>query len=83
MMQFFGKITSKLRGVKTLKYVPSEYKCQLCKESKVLNESNFQRVKNFKYGFSTYCNECDEKSKKIKKNLNNRRILNGNGKLQN
>ena len=63
--QFFGKITSKLRGAKTLKFVPSEYQCQRCKQVKPLNEQHFQKVKNFKYSFSTYCNDCNEELKKL------------------
>jgi hypothetical protein len=57
--QFFGKVTSKLKGVKTLKSVPSDYTCQYCKVTKPLTEEYFQKVKNFKYGFSTICNECN------------------------
>jgi hypothetical protein len=58
--QFFGKITSKIKDVEKLKYVPSEYKCQYCKETKPLTEEYFQKIKNFKYGFSTVCNECNK-----------------------
>jgi hypothetical protein len=62
--QFFGKITSKPKGVRTLKSVPNEYTCQYCKESKSLTEEHFQKVKNFKHGFSTVCNECSKPKRK-------------------
>ena len=66
--QFFGKITSKLKGVQTLKYVPSEYTCKYCEKSKPLTLEHYQQVKTFKYGFSTVCNECNKsKPKKISK----------------
>lgn len=58
--RFFGKITLKPKGAKTLKSVPSEYTCQYCKETKPLTEEYFQKVKKFKYGFSTVCNECNK-----------------------
>ena len=58
--QFFGKITSKLRDAKKLKYVQDEYTCQYCKTTKPLTEEYFQKVKMFKYGFSTVCNECNK-----------------------
>jgi hypothetical protein len=57
----------KFKGQKILKSAPDEYKCQCCGALKSLNVSNFQIVNQFKYGFSTYCNECNEDSKKIKK----------------
>lgn len=62
--RFFGKITSKLKGAKTLKSVQNEYKCQYCKETKPLNDKHFQKVKNFKHGFSTVCNECGKPKRK-------------------
>lgn len=58
--RFFGKTTLNLRDVKTLKSAPNEYKCQYCKTTKPLTEEYFQKVKNFKYGFSTVCNECSK-----------------------
>jgi protein-disulfide isomerase len=58
--RFFGKITSKLKVAKTLKSVPNDYTCQYCKKTKPLTEEYFQKVKNFKYGFSTVCNECNK-----------------------
>ena len=61
--RFFGKITSKLKGVKTLKSVPNEYGCQYCEEIKPLNDEHFQKIKNFKHGFSTVCNECNKPKK--------------------
>jgi protein-disulfide isomerase len=62
--QFFGKISSKLKDAKTLKSVPNEYTCQYCKETKPLTEEHFQKVRNFKYGFSTVCNECSKPKQK-------------------
>ena len=62
--QFFGKITSKLKVVRTSKFVPNNYKCQYCKETKPLTEEYFQKVRNFKYGFSTVCNECNKPKQK-------------------
>lgn len=62
--RFFGKIISKIRDVKTLKSVPNEYICQYCGESKLLTEEYFQKIKNFKYGFSTVCNECNKSKQK-------------------
>ena len=61
--QFFGKITSKFKVVKKLKCVPNEYTCQYCKETKPLTDEYFQKVKNFKHGFSTVCNECNKPKK--------------------
>lgn len=61
--QFFGKIILKLRVVKKLKSVPNEYTCQYCRETKPLTDEYFQKVKNFKYGFSTVCNECSKPKK--------------------
>jgi len=61
--QFFGKITLKLKGARTLKSAPNEYKCQYCNQIKPLTEKYFQKVKNFKYGFSTVCNECNRPKK--------------------
>lgn len=66
MMQSFGNLLLKTRGAKTLRFVPDEYKCQCCGEIKPLNKDHFQIVKTFKYGFSTYCLECDAASKKVK-----------------
>jgi hypothetical protein len=37
---------------------PDTYICQCCQQSKQLNESNFEIVKKFKYGFSTCCLDC-------------------------
>ena len=48
MLNFIGKNSIK----------PDTYICQGCEQSKQLNESNFEVVKNFKYGFSTYCLDC-------------------------
>jgi|694.fasta_scaffold34280_12 late competence protein required for DNA uptake (superfamily II DNA/RNA helicase) len=48
MLNFIGKNAIK----------PNTYICQGCHQSKHLNESNFEIVKNFKYGFTTYCREC-------------------------
>lgn len=61
--QFFGKIILKFRAVKKLKYVPNEYTCQYCRETKPLTDEYFQKVKNFKHGFSTVCNECNKPKK--------------------
>jgi hypothetical protein len=66
MMHFFGNLSSKKRGVKILQSAPDEYKCQCCGETKPLNKDHFQTVKSFKYGFSTYCLECDIITRKIK-----------------
>lgn len=49
-----------------LKSIPSEYTCQHCEQTKSLNENFFQVVKNFKHGYSTYCNECDVQTRKLK-----------------
>jgi len=62
--RFFGKITSKLKDVEKLKYVLGEYKCQYCKETKPLTTEYFQKVKHFKHGFSTVCNECNKPKRK-------------------
>ena len=40
-------------------FIPTEYQCQCCGETKPLNAEHFQIVKKFKYGYSTYCNVCD------------------------
>lgn len=48
MLKFIGKNAIK----------PDTYICQGCKQSKQLNSSYFEVVKNFKYGFSTYCKDC-------------------------
>lgn len=64
--QFFGKIISKLKDVKKLKSIPDNYKCQYCKKTKPLDEKYFQKVKNFKYGFSTVCNKCNKPKQKEK-----------------
>lgn len=66
MMQFFGKIMLKFKGAKTLKSAPVDYQCQCCGETKPLNKEHFQPVRKFKHGYSTYCNQCDIISKKIK-----------------
>lgn len=58
MTQFFGKMLSKVKGAKTFKSVPDEYKCQCCGEIKPLNTDHFQIVNKFKHGYSTYCNVC-------------------------
>jgi hypothetical protein len=58
--QFFGKITLKLKDAKTLKSAPDEYTCQYCKETKPLTTEYFQKIKHFKHGFSTVCNECNK-----------------------
>lgn len=63
---------SKLKGAKTLKSVPDEYKCQCCGETKPLNAEHFQIVKKFKYGYSTYCNECNILCNKPKKKQNSK-----------
>lgn len=52
---------SKIGEQKKLLSHPSEYQCQECKSIKPLTPEFFQAVKGFKYGFSTYCNECDKK----------------------
>ena len=57
-MQFFGNLLSKVKGQKTLSFVPNEYKCQYCKQIFPLDQQHFQVVKNFKYGYSTVCLEC-------------------------
>ena len=62
--RFFGKITSKLRVVEKLKSVPNEYTCQYCKETKPLTDEYFQKIKHFKHGFSTVCNECSKPKRK-------------------
>lgn len=62
--RFFGKITSKLRVVEKLKSVQNEYKCQYCKETKPLTTEYFQKVKYFKHGFTTVCNECNKPKQK-------------------
>ena len=62
--QFFGNLLSKNKVQKTLKSVPNEYQCQYCKETKPLTEEHFQKVKNFKHGFSTVCNECGKPKRK-------------------
>lgn len=69
-MLSFGKIFAFLKIVKTSESIPDEYVCQKCKISKPLNKENFQSVKMFKYGFSTYCNECDLESKKVNSDKN-------------
>jgi hypothetical protein len=66
MTQFFGNLSSRKRGVKILRSVPDEYKCQHCGETKPLNSDYFQTVRSFKYGFSTYCLECDIVTRKVK-----------------
>lgn len=58
---------SKLMGRKTLLSPPGERKCQVCEKVKPLTTEYFQPVKNFASGYSTYCNECDQKSR-IRKN---------------
>jgi hypothetical protein len=42
----------------------SKRKCSKCKEEKPLNNEYFQVVRNFKSGFSYYCNVCDKPPKK-------------------
>ena len=54
---------SKLMGRKTLLSPPGERKCQVCEKVKPLTTEYFQPVKNFASGYSTYCNECDQKSR--------------------
>lgn len=66
MMQLPGNLMSKIRGQKTSLSFPDEYKCQSCGEVKPLTEDYFQPVRKFKFGFSTYCNDCDKKT--FKKN---------------
>lgn len=39
-------------------FKPNTYICQECEVEKILDETNFEIVKNFKYGFSTYCKDC-------------------------
>ena len=39
-------------------------KCAKCKEEKLLNLDNFQKVSLFKSGFSYYCNECNKPKRK-------------------
>lgn len=41
-------------------------KCSGCGKEKSLNKKHFQVVKMFKKGFSFFCLDCDEKSKKPK-----------------
>jgi len=57
---FSGNPLSNNKVQKTLKSVPSEYKCQYCKETKPLTTEYFQKIKHFKHGFSTVCNECNK-----------------------
>jgi hypothetical protein len=40
--------------------------CNCCNKSQPLNKKHFQVVKSFKQGFSFWCLDCDEKSKKPK-----------------
>lgn len=47
-----------LNFIKKKALKPDTYICQGCKQSKQLNESHFEVVKNFKYGFGTYCLDC-------------------------
>jgi hypothetical protein len=53
----------KVLGRKTLLSPPSERKCQVCEKVKPLTSEHFHPVKNFAFGYSTYCNKCDEKSR--------------------
>jgi hypothetical protein len=61
--RFFGNLLLKSKVQKTLKSVPDEYKCQYCKETKPLTTEYFQKIKHFKHGFSTVCNECSKPKK--------------------
>lgn len=61
MMQLPGSLMSKIKEQKTSLSHPDEYKCQSCGEIKPITEEYYQPVKKFKFGFSTYCNECDKK----------------------
>jgi len=61
MMHLPGSLMSRVLGQKKSLSRPSEYQCQACDEVKPLTSEYFQAVKNFKYGYSTYCNECDKK----------------------
>ena len=40
--------------------------CNCCNKTQPLNKKHFQVVKSFKQGFSFWCLDCDEKSKKPK-----------------
>lgn len=70
MMQSFGNLMSKRKGAKTLLSAPAEYQCQCCKQVKPLDSDHFQVIRKFKYGFSTYCNDCDIQTKRLKKQKN-------------
>lgn len=52
--------------LKKLKPIPSKYICQYCEQTKPLNQDFFQSVRGFKHGYSTYCNECDVNTRKLK-----------------
>lgn len=47
---------------------PDQYICQRCKKTYPLSDKFFQPVKNFKWGFSTYCNDCDKETRIINRN---------------
>jgi hypothetical protein len=40
--------------------------CSCCDKEKPLNKKHFQVVKSFKQGFSFWCLDCNEESKKLK-----------------
>lgn len=61
MMLLPGNLMLKILGQRTSLSHPNEYKCQSCNQIKPLTKEYYQSVSKFKFGFSTYCNECDKK----------------------
>lgn len=55
------------RGQKILPSAQSDRKCVRCSETKSLTSENFKQVKYFRFGYSYYCNVCDEEMRKTGK----------------
>lgn len=67
MMQFGMNPFLKLKVQETSLSAPNERKCSRCGEVKPLNNEYYKKVKHFKFGYSYYCNVCDEEMRKTGK----------------
>lgn len=75
ILQFFSRLMtqsgmnlfSKNKEQETSSFNLSERKCTRCGQVKPLNEENYKKVKYFKFGYSYYCNVCDEEMRKTGK----------------
>lgn len=67
MMQFGMNLFSGHKEQKTSLSAQNERKCSRCGSIKPLNEEHYKKIKYFKFGYSYYCNICDEEMRKTGK----------------